>query len=100
MSSAQAKVSVDTAKEVNADPSLKTKAEKDRRLREKNQANTKKFMDERKNNTLKQNKQREKTKKAHENQIKDISSYIVDTIQMYDIQENEQKLANFQEAYV
>ena len=41
MMSAQAKVSVDTAKEVQGDASLKTKADKDRRLREKNQANTK-----------------------------------------------------------
>lgn len=78
MSSAQAKVSVDTAKEVNADPNLKTKAEKDRRLREKNQANTKKFMEERKNNMMKQNKTREKTKKNHEKQIAEISTYIKD----------------------
>ena len=33
MKANQAKVSVDTAKDVQADPSLKTKAEKDRRLR-------------------------------------------------------------------
>ncbi len=33
MKTTQAKVSVDTAKEVQADTTLKTKAEKDRRLR-------------------------------------------------------------------
>lgn len=74
--SSQAKVSVDTAKEVQNDAALKTKADKDRRLREKNQANTKKFMDERKNNTLKQNKRREKQTKLHATQLSEISKYI------------------------
>ncbi len=52
------------------------KAEKERRLKEKNQANTKKFMDERKNTTMKQNKKREKQKKLHETQLQEISQYI------------------------
>ena len=51
-------------------------AEKDRRLKEKNAANTKKFMDERKNNMLKQNKKREKQKKTHEAELDNISKYI------------------------
>ncbi len=72
----QAKVSVDTAKEVQNDASLKTKADKDRRLREKNQANTKRFVDERKNNQFKQNKRREKQKKIHETQFQDIKGYV------------------------
>ncbi|CAB4062997.1 PLCB [Lepeophtheirus salmonis] len=41
MKNNQAKVSVETAKEVQGDATLKTKADKDRRLREKNQGNTK-----------------------------------------------------------
>ena len=76
MMSAQTKLSVDTAKEVQADASLKTKAEKERRLKEKNAANTKKFMDERKNNMLKQNKKREKQKKTHETELENISKSI------------------------
>ncbi len=100
MMSAQAKVSVDTAKEVQSDASLKTKADKDRRLREKNQvkaffllwkiwcsarasnvvffykANTKKFLDARKSNTIRQNKLREKQKKLHQTQLESISKYI------------------------
>lgn len=48
MNARQAKISVETMKEVQNDKTLKTKAEKDRRLREKKQNNTKKFMDERK----------------------------------------------------
>lgn len=48
LNSHQAKVSVETAKEVANDKTLKTKGEKDRRLREKKQNNIKRFMDEKK----------------------------------------------------
>lgn len=44
----QAKISVETSKEVANDKTLKTKGEKDRRLREKKQNNIKRFMDEKK----------------------------------------------------
>ena len=44
----QAKMSADTAKEVQNDKTLKTKNEKDRRLREKRQNNIKRFMEEKK----------------------------------------------------
>lgn len=52
LNSQQAKISVETAKEVANDKTLKTKGEKDRRLREKKQNNIKRFMDEKKVNTL------------------------------------------------
>lgn len=48
LNSQQAKISVETAKEVANDKTLKTKGEKDRRLREKKQNNIKRFMDEKK----------------------------------------------------
>lgn len=48
----QAKISVETSKEIANDKTLKTKGEKDRRLREKKQNNIKKFMDEKKVTTL------------------------------------------------
>lgn len=48
MNARQAKISMETSKEVANDKTLKTKQEKDRRLREKKQNNTKKFLDERK----------------------------------------------------
>jgi len=99
MMATQAKVSVDTAKEVQQDATLKTKADKDRRLREKNQANTKKFMDERKNNMMKQNKRKEKQKKLHDAQLADISQYIQDSIQIYVNDELDMKLADRQEGY-
>ena len=43
---------------MNNDPKLKTKAEKDRRLKEKQAANTKKIIDERKSKGMKENKVR------------------------------------------
>lgn len=48
LNSKQAKISVETSKEVANDKTLKTKGEKDRRLREKKQNNIKRFMDEKK----------------------------------------------------
>lgn len=48
MNAKQAKVSVETAKEVQNDKTLKTKNAKDKRLREKKANNLKKFMDEKK----------------------------------------------------
>ena len=76
MQSAQAKMAVETTKEVfppllfssicfgnlqvNNDPKLKTKAEKDRRLKEKQAANTKKIIDERKSKGMKENKVKQK----------------------------------------
>lgn len=48
LNSLQAKISVETTKEVTNDKTLKTKGEKDRRLREKKQNNIKRFMDEKK----------------------------------------------------
>lgn len=44
----QAKTSAETAKDVQNDKTLKTKNEKDRRLREKRQNNVKRFMEEKK----------------------------------------------------
>lgn len=57
-------------------------------------------MDERKNNMLKQNKKREKQKKTHENELDNISKYIHETVEMYNQEEVEMKLAGKLEAYV
>lgn len=48
------RTSVENAKEVQTDKSLKSKAEKDRRLREKHAKYTKIFIDERKTAAMKQ----------------------------------------------
>lgn len=78
MKAKQAKVSVETMKEVQNDKTLRTKRDKDRRLREKKQNNTKRFVDERKNGLMKQAKEKEKLKAKHDKEIevlnKDIQS--------------------------
>lgn len=76
MRSNQAKVSVETAKDVTNDKTLRNKAEKERRLREKNQNNTKKFIEERKIGAMKQEKERDKLKKLHEKQLEDLTKDI------------------------
>ncbi|XP_037072039.1 1-phosphatidylinositol 4,5-bisphosphate phosphodiesterase-like [Pollicipes pollicipes] len=84
MKARQAKVSVDTAKDVAQDKTLRNKAEKDRRLREKNQNNTKKFIEERKMAAVRQNKESEKLKKQHEQQMQDLSRDIKLSVEMYE----------------
>jgi phosphatidylinositol phospholipase C beta len=72
MRTKQAKISVETAKEVTNDKTLRNKAEKDRRLREKHQNNTKKFIEERKMTAIKQEKEKEKLAKLHEKQMEEL----------------------------
>lgn len=76
MNTNQAKASVETAKEVMNDKTLKTKGDKDRRLREKKQQNTKKFMEERKTVQIKQGREKEKLKVTHEKQVEDLDKDI------------------------
>lgn len=72
MKGRQAKTSVETAKEVTGDKTLRNKAERERRLREKNSNNTKKFIEERKAAASRQNKEREKLRKQHEKQFMEL----------------------------
>ena len=67
---------METKDEVNKDPSLKTKTERDRYLREKNAINTRKFIEERKTLAQKQDKRREKLKKQHEVQLNELDKYV------------------------
>lgn len=83
MRSNQAKVSVETAKEVTNDKTLRNKAEKERRLREKNQNNTKKFIEERKIAAMKQEKEKEKLRKLHEKQLEDLTRDIQNVSSLY-----------------
>jgi phosphatidylinositol phospholipase C beta len=80
MRAQQARTSVETAKDVQKDTSLKSKAEKERRLREKHSNNTKIFIDERKTAAFRQDKRREKQKKIHEAQMNDLSKYVQNVI--------------------
>nr|XP_049700120.1 1-phosphatidylinositol 4,5-bisphosphate phosphodiesterase-like isoform X1 [Helicoverpa armigera] len=89
MNARQAKISMETSKEVANDKTLKTKQEKDRRLREKKQNNTKKFLDERKTQTIKQNREKEKLKVTHDKQMEELSKDIDNLIEMYKMEESE-----------
>lgn len=82
MNANQAKVSVETAKEVMNDKALKTKGDKDRRLREKKQQNTKKFMEERKTVQIKQGREKDKLKDTHEKQVQNLDKDI-DGVSLY-----------------
>ena len=72
----QARISVETVNEVRKDNSLKSKAEKERRLREKHSNNTKIFIEERKAAAMKQDKRREKLKMTHDVQLNDLVRYV------------------------
>lgn len=58
------------------DKTLKTKGDKDRRLREKKQQNTKKFVEERKTIDIKQGREKEKLKVTHQKQVADLDKDI------------------------
>jgi len=94
MNAKQAKVSVETIKEVMNDKALKTKGEKDRRLREKKQNNTKKFMDERKFATMRQSKEKEKLTVKHDKQKQEMTKEINNMLEVYKTEEVEYELTN------
>ncbi|KYN02103.1 1-phosphatidylinositol-4,5-bisphosphate phosphodiesterase [Cyphomyrmex costatus] len=72
ITSRQAKLSVESAREVMNDKTLKTRGIKEGRLREKQQNNTKKFMEERKIAQMVQNREKEKLKVVHEKQLEEL----------------------------
>ncbi|CAL4127978.1 unnamed protein product, partial [Meganyctiphanes norvegica] len=84
MKAAQAKAAVELVKEINADKSLKSKQEKDRRIKEKQQANTKNVIMERKQVGIKQGKAKEKLKKTHDKQLANLGQEITMAIQYYE----------------
>lgn len=69
MKNRQAKISVDTYKEVIGDKTLRNKMERDRRLREKKCNNTKKFIEERRSAAIMHTKEMDRLKKMHTNQV-------------------------------
>jgi len=100
MKETQARTSVETAREVNNDKSLKSKAEKDRILREKNSNMTKVFIDERKTQQNRQERRREKVKKSHESQMSELKRYVQNSIDMCKNEEIEYQLAAKSECFV
>lgn len=68
----QARSSIESMKEVMNDKTLKTKGIKEGRLREKQQNNTKKFMEERRVAQMIQNREKESLKAIHEKQLEEV----------------------------
>ncbi|XP_046752593.1 1-phosphatidylinositol 4,5-bisphosphate phosphodiesterase-like [Diprion similis] len=100
MNANQAKTSVETMKEVMNDKALKTKGDKDRRLREKKQNNTKKFMEERKTVQIKQGREKEKLKVTHEKQVTELDKDIDLTVELYKNEQIEFDVSSKTEFYV
>ncbi|XP_071056681.1 1-phosphatidylinositol 4,5-bisphosphate phosphodiesterase isoform X2 [Onthophagus taurus] len=99
MNAKQAKISVETSKEINNDKTLKSKQEKERRLREKQQNNTKRFVDERKIKISKQNNEKEKLKIKHGKQLEMLSHDIQKMIDMYTNEEIEYEMSSKSEFF-
>ncbi|XP_018364008.1 PREDICTED: 1-phosphatidylinositol 4,5-bisphosphate phosphodiesterase-like isoform X2 [Trachymyrmex cornetzi] len=79
----QARRSVESAREVMNDKTLKTRGIKEGRLRELQQNNTKKFMEERKVAQIVQNREKEKLKVVHEKQLEELQKDINAIMDMY-----------------
>ncbi|KAG5860805.1 hypothetical protein JTB14_034488, partial [Gonioctena quinquepunctata] len=99
MSSAQAKISVETAKEVTSDKNLKTKRDKERRLKEKQQNNNKRFVEEHKTAQIKQSREKEKLKITHDKQLEMLSHDIQRMIDMYKNEELEYDMSSKSEFF-
>jgi phosphatidylinositol phospholipase C beta len=64
---------MEASKTVMGDKSIKNKAERDRRIRELNENNTKKFIEERKRQAMRHSRQVETLKKIHTEQTETLS---------------------------
>ncbi|XP_008311462.1 1-phosphatidylinositol 4,5-bisphosphate phosphodiesterase beta-4 isoform X1 [Cynoglossus semilaevis] len=71
----QAKMSMENSKAISQDKSIKNKAERERRVRELNSSNTKKFMDERKRLAMKHQKELEQLQKNQREQLEKLEKF-------------------------
>ncbi|KAJ8355430.1 hypothetical protein SKAU_G00182240 [Synaphobranchus kaupii] len=65
----QAKTSMENSKAISQDKTIKNKAERERRVRELNSSNTKKFLEERKRLAMKQSKEMDQLEKNQREQL-------------------------------
>ncbi|XP_011301110.1 1-phosphatidylinositol 4,5-bisphosphate phosphodiesterase isoform X1 [Fopius arisanus] len=96
----QARSSVESTREVMNDKSLKTRQIKEGRLREKQQNNTKKFMEERKMAQIIQNREKEKLKIIHNEQLEELQKEMNGVLEMHKNEEIEYELGPKNEFYV
>ncbi|XP_068197850.1 1-phosphatidylinositol 4,5-bisphosphate phosphodiesterase beta-4-like isoform X2 [Antennarius striatus] len=71
----QAKMSMENGKAISQDKSIKNKAERERRVRELNSSNTKKFLDERKRLAMKLQKEMEQLQKNQREQVEKLERF-------------------------
>ncbi|KAM6906245.1 1-phosphatidylinositol 4,5-bisphosphate phosphodiesterase beta-4 [Lycodopsis pacificus] len=71
----QAKMSMENSKAISQDKSIKNKAERERRVRELNSSNTKKFLDERKRLAMKHQKEMEQLEKNQREQLEKLEKF-------------------------
>uniref|UniRef100_A0A671T557 Phosphoinositide phospholipase C n=1 Tax=Sinocyclocheilus anshuiensis TaxID=1608454 RepID=A0A671T557_9TELE len=71
----QAKMSMENSKAISQDKSIKNKAERERRVRELNSSNTKKFLEERKRLAMKQAKELEQLQKSQREQLDKLEKF-------------------------
>ncbi|KAJ8667031.1 hypothetical protein QAD02_008693 [Eretmocerus hayati] len=95
----QARLSVESTREVMNDKTLKTRGIKEGRLREKQQNNTKKFMEERRVAQMIQNREKEKLKSIHEKQFEEVQREMTAIMDMYKNEEMEYELGPKKEFY-
>lgn len=96
----QARLSVESMREVMNDKTLKTRGIKEGRLREKQQNNTKKFMEERKIAQIVQAREKDKLKLIHDKQLEDLQKDVNAILEMYKNEEIEYELGPKTEFYV
>uniref|UniRef100_A0A8C1UJC3 1-phosphatidylinositol 4,5-bisphosphate phosphodiesterase n=1 Tax=Cyprinus carpio TaxID=7962 RepID=A0A8C1UJC3_CYPCA len=75
MKANQAKTSMENSKAISQDKSIKNKAERERRVRELNSSNTKKFLEERKRLAMKQAKELEQLQKSQREQLDKLEKF-------------------------
>ncbi|XP_073789954.1 1-phosphatidylinositol 4,5-bisphosphate phosphodiesterase beta-4 isoform X4 [Danio rerio] len=75
MKANQAKSSMENSKAISQDKSIKNKAERERRVRELNSSNTKKFLEERKRLAMKQAKEMEQLQKSQREQLEKLEKF-------------------------
>uniref|UniRef100_A0A673BEU1 1-phosphatidylinositol 4,5-bisphosphate phosphodiesterase n=1 Tax=Sphaeramia orbicularis TaxID=375764 RepID=A0A673BEU1_9TELE len=71
----QAKMSMENSKAISQDKTIKNKAERERRVRELNSSNTKKFLDERKRLAMKHQKEMEQLEKNQREQLEKLEKF-------------------------
>uniref|UniRef100_A0A1A8BBW5 1-phosphatidylinositol 4,5-bisphosphate phosphodiesterase n=1 Tax=Nothobranchius kadleci TaxID=1051664 RepID=A0A1A8BBW5_NOTKA len=71
----QAKMSMENSKAISQDKTIKNKAERERRVRELNSSNTKKFLDERKRLAMKHQKEMEQLEKSQREQLEKLDKH-------------------------